>query len=59
MSERVLGMTKNGKPNFMVLSYEDDEHLQNSIVLLKWLTLSEKSASKMGFISVEQAFLDD
>jgi len=54
-----LLVTKNGKPSFVVLSYEDYEDLQGSIALLKLLTLSEKSASRTGFLSVEQAFLDD
>ncbi len=57
--EEGLLVTKNGKPSFVVLPYEDYEHLQDSIALLKLLTLSEKSATEAGFLSVEQAFLDD
>ena len=57
--EEGLLVTKNGKPSFVVLPYEDYEHLQDSIALLKLLTLSEKSATETGFLSVEQAFLDD
>jgi PHD/YefM family antitoxin component YafN of YafNO toxin-antitoxin module len=58
LDEELL-VTKNGKPSFVVQSYQDYQYLQDSIALLKLLTLSEKSASDDGFLSVDQAFLDD
>lgn len=54
-----LIVTKNGKPCFVVQSYQDYQYLQDSIALLKLLTLSEKSTRDDGLLSVEQAFGDD
>ena len=58
LDEELL-VTKNGKPSFVVQSYQDYQHLQDSIALLKLLTLSAKSRSDDEILSVEQAFLDD
>ena len=57
LDEELL-VTKNGKPSFVVQSYQDYQYLQDSIALLKLLTLSEKSRSDGELLSVEQAFLD-
>ncbi len=54
-----LIVTKNGKPSFVVQSYENYQYQQESIALLKALTLSEKSALKEGHLSLDQAFADD
>lgn len=54
-----LIVTKNGKPSFVVQSYDDYQHLQQSIALLKLLTLSDKSITAESALSLEQAFSDD
>jgi len=54
-----LLVTKNGKPSFVVQSYQDYQYMQNSVALLKLLCLSEKAVNNSDFISVEQAFMDD
>jgi len=58
LDEELL-VTKNGKPCFVVQDYKDYQHTQDTIALLKLLALSEKSAREEGFLSLEQAFLDD
>lgn len=58
LDEELL-VTKNGKPCFVVQSYESYQDMQNTIALLKLLTLSEKSASDTTYLSVDQAFMDE
>jgi len=57
--DEVILVTKNGKPSFVVQSYEDYMYQQDSIALLKLLTLSEKSASDASLLTLKQAFQDD
>jgi PHD/YefM family antitoxin component YafN of YafNO toxin-antitoxin module len=54
-----LIVTKNGKPSFVVQSYDDYQYLQQSIALLKLLALSDKSINDAAALSLEQAFSDD
>lgn len=58
LDEELL-VTKNGKPCFVVQSYENYQHLQDTIALLKLLTLSDKSAIDTAYLSVDQAFMDE
>ncbi len=51
-----LVVTKNGKPSFVIQSYEDYQYLQESIALLKLLNLSEKSISDGELLSLEESF---
>ena len=54
-----LVVTKNGKPNFVVQSYEDFQYTQDSIALLKLLKLSEKNVKSQGSLSLAQVFEDE
>ena len=51
-----LVVTKNGKPSFVIQSYEDYQYLQDSIALLKLLNLSQKSINDGELLSVEESF---
>lgn len=50
-----LLITKNGKPAFVVQSYDDYTFAQETLALLKILKLSEKSLQSAA-LSLEQAF---
>ncbi|MBU1437966.1 MAG: type II toxin-antitoxin system Phd/YefM family antitoxin [Gammaproteobacteria bacterium] len=50
-----LLITKNGKPAFVVQSYDDYTFSQETLALLKILKLSEKSLQSAA-LSLEQAF---
>lgn len=50
-----LLVTKKGKPAFVIQSYDDYEFKQETIALLKVLSLSEKSLQN-GELSLGQAF---
>lgn len=50
-----LLITKNGKPAFVVQSYEDYQFQQDTLALLKMLKLSEKSLQGTE-LSLDQAF---
>ena len=51
-------VTQNGKARYVVQNVEDYEFQQNSLALLKVLTLSENSL-KQGKISLDDAFSDE
>ncbi|MBL4910172.1 MAG: type II toxin-antitoxin system Phd/YefM family antitoxin [Alteromonadaceae bacterium] len=57
--DEALTVTKNGKPSFVVQSYQSYQDMQDNLALLKTINLSEKSASKNGFLSLDQAFADE
>ncbi|MCS4306514.1 PHD/YefM family antitoxin component YafN of YafNO toxin-antitoxin module [Rheinheimera pacifica] len=50
-----LLITKNGKPAFVVQSYQDYQFQQDTLALLKILKLSEKSLQGTE-LSLDQAF---
>ena len=50
-----LLITKNGKPAFVVQSYQDYQFQQDTLALLKMLTLSEKSLQSAE-LTLDQAF---
>ncbi|WP_445769529.1 type II toxin-antitoxin system Phd/YefM family antitoxin [Rheinheimera sp.] len=50
-----LLITKNGKPAFVVQSYQDYQFQQDTLALLKMLKLSEKSLQGAE-LSLDQAF---
>jgi prevent-host-death family protein len=50
-----LLITKNGKPAFVVQSYQDYQFQQDTLALLKMLKLSEKSLQGTE-LSLDQAF---
>ena len=50
-----LLITKNGKPAFVVQSYQDYQFQQDTLALLKMLKLSEKSLP-VAELSLDQAF---
>ncbi|KUM51927.1 MULTISPECIES: type II toxin-antitoxin system Phd/YefM family antitoxin [Rheinheimera] len=50
-----LLITKNGKPAFVVQSYQDYQFQQDTLALLKMLKLSEKSL-QVAELSLDQAF---
>lgn len=50
-----LLVTQNGKAKYVVQSYEDYQHQQGSIALLKLVNLAEKSASE-NTLSIIDAF---
>ncbi|HEY0922956.1 type II toxin-antitoxin system Phd/YefM family antitoxin [Rheinheimera pacifica] len=50
-----LLITKNGKPAFVVQSYQDYQFQQDTLALLKMLKLSEKSL-QVTELSLDQAF---
>ncbi len=50
-----LLITQNGKARFVLQNVEDYEYLQESLSLLKLLSLSNKLA-KDGLLTIEQAF---
>lgn len=50
-----LLITKNGKPAFVIQSFNDYEFQQETLALLKLLKLSEKSLQTAA-LSLEQAF---
>lgn len=50
-----LLITKNGKPAFVVQSYQDYQFQQDTLALLKMLKLSEKSLQGVE-LSLDQAF---
>ena len=52
-----LLVTQNGKARYVVQSVEDYEFQQDSLALLKMLTLSEKS-SKQNTLTLDEAFTD-
>ena len=52
-----LLITQNGKARFVLQNVEDYERQQESLALLKLLTLSDKQA-KENPITVDQAFAD-
>ncbi len=52
-----LLITQKGKARFVLQNVEDYEHQQESLALLKLLTLSDKQA-KLDSISVDEAFAD-
>jgi PHD/YefM family antitoxin component YafN of YafNO toxin-antitoxin module len=52
-----LLVTQNGKARYVVQSVEDYEFQQDSLALLKMLTLSEKS-SKQNMLTLDEAFTD-
>ena len=52
-----LLVTQNGKARYVVQSVEDYEFQQDSLSLLKMLTLSEKS-SKQNTLTLDEAFTD-
>jgi PHD/YefM family antitoxin component YafN of YafNO toxin-antitoxin module len=52
-----LLVTQNGKARYVVQSVEDYEFQQDSLSLLKMLTLSEKS-SKQNTLTIDEAFTD-
>jgi len=52
-----LLVTQNGKARYVVQSVEDYEFQQDSLSLLKILTLSEKS-SKQNTLTLDEAFTD-
>lgn len=54
LNEELL-ITKNGKPAFVVQSYQDYQFQQDTLALLKILKLSEKSL-QAAELSVDQAF---
>ncbi|MEW5682126.1 MAG: type II toxin-antitoxin system Phd/YefM family antitoxin [Pseudomonadota bacterium] len=54
LSEELL-ITKNGKPAFVVQSYQDYQFQQDTLALLKMLKLSEKSLQGAE-LSLDQAF---
>ena len=51
----VIEITKNGKPAFVVQSYQDYQFQQDTLALLKMLKLSEKSL-QVAELSLDQAF---
>lgn len=53
-----LLVTQNGKARFVMQSVEDYEFQQESLALLKLLTLSEKTQQK-GLIDLEEAFAEN
>ncbi|WP_019677510.1 type II toxin-antitoxin system Phd/YefM family antitoxin [Arsukibacterium perlucidum] len=50
-----LLITKNGKPAFVVQSYQDYQFQQDTLALLKMLKLSEKSL-QTAELTLDQAF---
>lgn len=54
LQEELL-ITKNGKPTFVVQSYQDYQFQQDTLALLKLLKLSEKSLQDKA-LTLEQAF---
>lgn len=50
-----LLITKNGKPAFVVQSYQDYQFQQDTLALLKMLKLSEKSL-QVTELTLDQAF---
>ncbi|NQU33038.1 MAG: type II toxin-antitoxin system Phd/YefM family antitoxin [Bacteroidetes bacterium] len=52
-----LLITQNGKARFVLQNVEDYEYLQESLSLLKLLSLSNKLA-KDGLLTIEQAFTE-
>jgi PHD/YefM family antitoxin component YafN of YafNO toxin-antitoxin module len=50
-----LLITKNGKPAFVVQSYQDYQFQQDTLALLKMLKLSEKSLQSAE-LTLDQAF---
>ena len=50
-----LLITKNGKPAFVVQSYQDYQFQQDTLALLKMLKLSEKSL-QAAELTLDQAF---
>ncbi|MBV2129224.1 type II toxin-antitoxin system Phd/YefM family antitoxin [Arsukibacterium indicum] len=50
-----LIITKNGKPAFVVQSYQDYQFQQDTLALLKMLKLSEKSL-QTAELTLDQAF---
>lgn len=52
-----LLITQKGKARFVLQNVDDYEHQQESLALLKLLTLSDKQA-KENPISIDQAFSD-
>lgn len=55
LDEPVL-VTQNGKPKFVLQDAVDYEQQQQTIALLKLINLSEKSGSREGLISMDDAF---
>lgn len=49
-------ITKNGNPAYVVQSATDYQYQQETIALLKLLTLSEQSAGLKGHLSEQDAF---
>jgi PHD/YefM family antitoxin component YafN of YafNO toxin-antitoxin module len=54
LKEELL-ITKNGKPAFVVQSYQDYQFVQDSLALLKMLKVSEKSL-QTAELTLDQAF---
>ena len=54
--EEPLMITKNGNPAYVVQSAADYQYNQETIALLKLLSLSEQSGAQKGFLSEQDVF---
>ncbi|MFT4937931.1 MAG: PHD/YefM family antitoxin component YafN of YafNO toxin-antitoxin module [Paraglaciecola sp.] len=54
--EEPLMITKNGNPAYVVQSASDYQYQQDTVALLKLLSLSEQSATQKEYLSEQDVF---